>query len=160
MSQLLASVPIILALCRLLGPARATPYAILGAYLLMPSYGVDDNPTVWFTFNKLTAPGAALLAGVLLFDRGALLRFRPRWVDLPMLACIVAPLLSLAARPSIDIRGAVDNCWMTLTTFGVPYLLGRLYFADREACARARHCDRRGRAADDPGLFLRDLHGS
>jgi hypothetical protein len=133
MSELLASVPIILALCRLLGPARATPYAILGAYLLMPSFGVDDNPTIWFTINKLTVPGAALLAGVLLFDRGALLRFRPRWVDLPMLACIVAPLLSLAARPSIDIRGAVDNVWMALTIFGVPYLLGRLYFADREA---------------------------
>ena len=77
------------------------------------------------------APAAALL-GAAVFDGATLRRFRPRWVDLPMVAWCAWPLLqsvlqSLAtdavARPPGWLASLyLAGCW------GLPWLLGRLYF--------------------------------
>jgi hypothetical protein len=132
-AQLVASVPILLALVRWLGPRRASAVGVLGVFLLLPRYGVVEDPDIVFTFDKVAAAGASLAAGVLLFDRRALARFRPHWVDVPMLAYVASPLLSVAAGSSENPRRSVDESWLILAEWGVPYLLGRIYFADRGA---------------------------
>jgi hypothetical protein len=132
-AELVAIVPIILALVRVLGPRRASVVAILGVFLIAPSYGVEEDPSILLTFNKRVVAGASLAAGVLIFDRAALLRFRPRWVDLPMLAFVVSPLPSILIGRAVSLRSGVDETWMLFAQWGVPYVLGRVYLADREA---------------------------
>ena len=86
-----ASVPVILILCRAIGPGRAAPYAILGTFLILARTNPDDKIFGTITIDKLTVAGLSLALGVLLFDRKTLARARLHWVDGPMLLYIAAP---------------------------------------------------------------------
>jgi len=136
MALLVGCVPIIVALCRAIGPGRATRYAILGVYLLMPRYDPDEKLFGIFTFDKLTVAGLSLLIGVLFFDRKTLSRARPHWVDLPMLLYSISPLLGLLGGARADVTGAIDQSWRNFAEWGIPYALGRLYYADAEGPRR------------------------
>ncbi|MBJ6122757.1 hypothetical protein [Sphingomonas mollis] len=82
---------------------------------------------------------AALLWGVV-FDRRRVSRWRPHWIDLPMAAWCLWPLVDglIAATPSPSPLVAclyVTGCW------GLPWLLGRIWIAtadDRLALLRAQ----------------------
>ncbi len=97
------------------------PYWILGVSL----------PSIYF-FTKASVIGLSGLIGVLLVDRQTLSRFRLQSWDLPMVSWCVVPLLSGVANPqsfSYGLRGTVYQ----VLAWGVPYLLGRLYFSDVES---------------------------
>ncbi len=103
------------------------PYWILGVCL----------PAGYF-ITKATITGLTGLLGVLLFDGQKLRRFRPAICDIPMLVWCAVPFLSGAANHAAyesalrdGLRGAI---YQTLA-WGVPYLLGRLYFNDLESLA-------------------------
>jgi hypothetical protein len=71
------------------------------------------------------------VAGILLFGRDALVRFRPSWLDVPMATFVIAPLVSLAANDWTDAPLAYRFAWEHLTAWATVYLAGRLYFSDR-----------------------------
>ena len=125
-------------------PAVAVLGSFLGGWILLPvgnySRGLgrrrlsllDHRPRVAVGHAACTkawvASGSALL-GVVAFDRDALRRLRPTWLDAPIvLWCAVA---GAARRWSPTRRGLrprspsayLAGCW------GVPWLLGRLYFS-------------------------------
>ena len=98
------------------------PYWILGVGL----------PAEYFV-TKATITGLTALAGLLLFDRKGLRRFRPSLWDLPMILWCTVPLLSGIANHA----GYTGALWdglrgmlYQLLAWGVPYLLGRLYFTE------------------------------
>jgi hypothetical protein len=98
------------------------PYWIMSASL----------PAGYF-LTKATITSLTALAGVMLFDPRGLLRFRSSVWDLPMGLWCAVPLLSgLANRGAYQgalhqgLRGAAYQ----LLAWGVPYFLGRLYFAE------------------------------
>ncbi|GGG93277.1 hypothetical protein [Silvibacterium dinghuense] len=126
-------------------PPRIAFLAIfLGGWALLPAahYGHITTPfPYWILGNclpsdyfltKATISGFCGLLCLLLFYRDALRRFRLTLWDLPMLMWCVAPLLSGIANalPTGDI--ASMEAYQTLA-WGVPYLIGRLYFSDTGA---------------------------
>jgi hypothetical protein len=86
-------------------------------------------------FNKATAIGLGCLAGAILFDWSALRRFRPSWADLPILAWCLVPLASALTNGLTVIEGLTQTRYLVLT-WGVPYLLGRVYLTDPESLRR------------------------
>src|SRR5262249_40320041 len=89
-------------------------------------------------FTKNLTINYALMLAVLLYDSRRLLSFRPGWCDLPM---AVGWLRPLAAAPPNDpppdgswaIRDGLSQAFHQAATWGIPYLLGRLYFTDRDS---------------------------
>jgi hypothetical protein len=101
--------------------ADAFPYWILGTCL----------PSIHF-FTKATVTGMTCLLGILLFDRKVFRRFQLGFWDLPMLVWCAVPLLAALAN-SQALSVAICNELYQILAWGVPYLMGRLYFADVES---------------------------
>ena len=96
------------------------PYWILGLSL----------PSSYF-FTKASVLGACCLLGVLLVDRRVFNGFRPTYWDLPMLFWCIVPFFSAVANPQSFSTGLRGVLYLALA-WGVPYLMGRLYFSDTE----------------------------
>ncbi|GJM18072.1 MAG: hypothetical protein DHS20C14_02850 [Phycisphaeraceae bacterium] len=120
-------------------------YALAWMFLPMAEYDWSGLPR----FNKTAAASYAALLGVMLFDHRTLLSYKPRLIDLPMLAWCLVPFASVLANGPLSPPGAPDvqlwaqtplrvydafsTTWEQTLAWGVPYLLGRLYFTTRES---------------------------
>jgi hypothetical protein len=142
----LAFVLAALAVFRWRPPAQAVLLVFLGGWLVLPvghfpPGAADAEFPYWITglavpsdmllTKAWVAPAAALL-GLLVFDRSALLRLRPVWMDAPVLLWCAWPLLQSAlvehARPAgVWSSLYLAGCW------GLPWLLGRACFASPDA---------------------------
>jgi len=96
----------------------AFPYWILGTCL----------PSIHF-FTKASVTSMTCVLGILLFDRKAFGRFQLSFWDLPMLTWCAVPLLSALANTQGLAATALGELYQILA-WGVPYLMGRLYFND------------------------------
>jgi hypothetical protein len=141
----LAWVVATLALFRFFKPAVAVLAGYLGGWILLPvgvypAGAADAVSPYWIIglalpsdmpVSKAGIAAASALLGVAVFDRGALRRLRPAWLDVPVvLWCLwpwIASLFNDEPRPSAALASVyLVACW------GVPWLLGRLYFASRD----------------------------
>jgi hypothetical protein len=109
---------------------RALCLSFLAAWLFLPiaDYELPGIPD----FNKSSAIALSALVVIALFQGRRLLSLRARWVDAPMLAWCLCPI---ASSLSNDL-GLYDGLAASLTHFikwGIPYLVGRLYFAELPA---------------------------
>jgi hypothetical protein len=104
---------------------EAFPYWIVGVCL----------PTNYL-LTKALVTGLTGLAGVLVFHRADLSRFRPMVVDLPMAVWCCVPVLSAVAHWSTHHGGLAEAAYQTIS-WGVPWLLGRIYFCDRDSLLKA-----------------------
>jgi hypothetical protein len=94
------------------------PYWILGTCL----------PSNHF-FTKATVTGISGLLGILFFNRRSFNRFQLSIWDFPMLGWCIVPIFSTVANQQsigVGLRGGLYQ----LLVWGVPYLVGRLYFSD------------------------------
>ncbi|MGA3343305.1 MAG: hypothetical protein ABSC76_00420 [Terracidiphilus sp.] len=98
--------------------ADAFPYWILGVCL----------PTD-HSLTKATATGLAALAGILFVHFSDLKKFRPSICDLPMAVWCCVPLLSATAHWNTLHEALIGAIYQTVS-WGVPWLLGRIYFSD------------------------------
>jgi hypothetical protein len=131
-----------LAVFRFLPAAVAVLVVFLGGWIVLPvgvfppGSSAVDFP-YWITglavpsdmlFTKAWAAPAAALLGVLVFDRAALMRLRPVWADLPLALWCLWPLLQSAGAAQPQPAGWVASLYL-VGSWGLPWLLGRLYFA-------------------------------
>ena len=130
---LAAWIPATMILFRVLGPRRAALIGLFGGFILLPR---DEITIGIFHLKKGSIAGLGLLAGVLVSDPKALIRARPRWVDLPMIAFVALPIASFAANGFVGWDYSSDLIAQHLASWGLPYLIGRLYFGDREGPRR------------------------
>jgi len=122
-------IPLVLVLFVLMRPRRAVIAAYLIAWLFLPMaiFRLPGLPD----YSKVSATTVGVLLGVMLFDMGRLLSFRPRWFDLPMLVWCLCPFMSSL----LNGQGAYDGVSAVAThvvVWGLPYLTGRVYFSDQE----------------------------
>ena len=120
-------------LFRMKGPRLAVVAAVLGGLLLLPRDSAILPVFGIFAINKRTVTGVSILLGILLFDWRTLLRARPKLVDLPMIAFVMEPLVSLAMNRFADSLDALAIVWGNFAEWSIPYLAGRLYFGTRDS---------------------------
>ena len=133
---LLAWTPLVVVLFRVLGRRRGTLFAVIGGYLSLPPTVVYLPGRLHiFLFDKQAAIGLALGVSMLIWDARTLFRFRPRPIDVPVLA-----LMAWAAAASV--LGQYVEWEVATLILGrrvwwlAPYLAGRLYFGDVDGARR------------------------
>jgi hypothetical protein len=123
-------IPVILLIFALLPPRRAVLTAFLFAWLFLPMAGYELRGLPDYTKRSATSLGVVL--AMVIFHSEWLFALRPRWIDLPMTTfCVLCPFVSSLTNG----LGVYDGCSMVLsyvTTWGLPYLIGRVYFTRLE----------------------------
>lgn len=142
--SLLGWTPVVLLLFLALRPRRAVIVAFIAAWLFLP-VNVPDSLFIRGLPepDKMTVTCLAVMLGTLIFDKGRLLTFRPKRFDIPMILWCIAPLLSsltntdstVWGHPPIDnpVYDGLSEALKQSVTWGLPYLIGRVYFTDAAA---------------------------
>jgi hypothetical protein len=121
---------------------KAAAACLVGGWLVLPTARFDASAAVEFPYwimpaclpsddwiTKARVIGVALLVGVMAFDPKSWLRFRPSFFDLPILGWCLVPLASGPANGASPAGSLADAAYLAMA-WGVPYLVGRLYFSD------------------------------
>lgn len=124
---LLSWLPIVMVMFMTMPPRRAVICAFLGAWLFLPMFGY--NLKLLPDYTKMTATCVGVLLGAMIFDLDRMLSFRPKWWDLPMLGWCFAPVPASISN-NLGLYDALSEAQMQLVTWGLPYLIGRIYFSD------------------------------
>jgi hypothetical protein len=106
---------------------RAAMVAYIAAWMFLPQAGIEVSGLPDIT--KVTAPAIGVMLGILLFDPNRLFSFRPSWVDLPLLVWFLAGYASSVTN-DLGWYDGLSTVLQDVFTWGVPYLVGRLYFND------------------------------
>jgi tetratricopeptide (TPR) repeat protein len=118
--------PLVVTVLFALMPGRkAVTIAVIGAWLCLPPYTLPINGLP--DYSKSVAASLGMLAGTLLFAPDRLLHFRPRWFDMPMLGWCLCGMLSSLSN-DLGIYDGLSSILTQVVLWGLPYLLGRLYF--------------------------------
>jgi hypothetical protein len=123
---------------------RAILLVFVGGWAVLPTanYTPTTDPFPYWILSasiatdyfltKATILGFSGLLGLLLFDRASVRRLSLTFWDIPMIMWCIVPMLSAIANPvpfSTGLRGEAYQ----LLAWGVPYLLGRIYFTDTDS---------------------------
>ena len=118
---------VVVMLFSLMSARRAVLVSFIGAVLFLPQAAITlpGLPDI----TKISVTSFSVLLAVALFDTARLLRFRLSWVDLPMLAWCLAPLPSSIVN-GLGVYDGAAGALSEMFTWGIPYLIGRIYFND------------------------------
>jgi hypothetical protein len=121
-------IPVVVGLFAMMPPRRAVLTSFLIAWLFLPiaGYKIEGLPA----YTKMSATCVGALLGAALFDRGRLLSFRLGWIDVPMLIWCLCPFAS-SLMNDLGAYDGLSAAFAQTVTWGLPYLLGRVYFTDR-----------------------------
>src|SRR3954452_24354541 len=123
-------VPFVLLIFSVMTPRRAVIFAYIGGWLFLPMLkiklkGIPD-------LDKVTASSFGVLLGAILFDARTLMKFRPKWFDLPMFCWCVCPFITSMVQ-KVGAYDGMSNVVNQMGVWGIPYYIGRCYFKDLEA---------------------------
>jgi hypothetical protein len=110
-----------------LPPRRALFAAFLGAWLFLPQAGIPIPGLP--DLDRISATSLGALLGVAMFDARRLFDFRPSWIDLPIVSWFAAVFMSSIVN-GLGIYDGAATMLGEIFTWGIPYLLGRLYIND------------------------------
>jgi hypothetical protein len=122
-------IPAILLIFSALPPRRAVTVAFIFAWLFLPYAGYDLPGFPDYTKKSATSMGV-LLATVLLRSDW-LFSLRPRWLDLPMATWCLCPIASSLSN-GLGLYDGLSASFDYFVTWGLPYLIGRVYFSRLE----------------------------
>jgi hypothetical protein len=124
---LLAYIPFAIAMFIFLPPRKAVIWDFLIAWLFLP---MSHLPLHGFTdLNKMSAACVGSLIGALAFDSPTIFAFRPKIWDIPMFIWCICPGISSLAN-DMGPYDAVSAIAYQVTSWGLPYFVGRIYFND------------------------------
>ena len=122
-------IPLVVVLYAFVPARTAATFSIIVGWLMLPPFtlqigGLPD-------FSKVTASAISIVIGTLFFGADRLTSFRPRWFDIPILLwCLTAIPTSLYNGLGLYDGLSVALNWSLV--WGLPYLLGRIYFGTPE----------------------------
>lgn len=122
-------IPVVLGLFRLLPPQRAAAVSFALAWMFLPvyAYPLPGIPN----YTKMSATCAGVLLSAFIFDKERLLAFRVRWIDAPMILWFMSTLPASLTN-GLGLYDGVAGSFDQFVTWGMPYLVGRIYFTDLE----------------------------
>ncbi|MFA6241705.1 MAG: hypothetical protein WC655_12305 [Candidatus Hydrogenedentales bacterium] len=120
---------VLIALFLVLPSRRATIAAFVFAWLFLPvaEYNIVGLPD----WNKMSATSISIFVATLLFDPNRILQLRPRWIDCAMVLLCVCPLFSSLTN-DLGVYDGLSSVFRQTVRWGLPYLVGRMYFSDIE----------------------------
>ncbi len=104
--------------------AVVTGFLIAWLFLPVTAYGIKGLPD----FSKMLATNLGVLGAIALCDRRRLNALRPRWIDLPMIVWCLCPFASSMSN-GLGAYDGLSAVFAHCTTWGVPYAIGRMYYA-------------------------------
>ena len=115
-------------------PARlAVVIALIASWLFLPELAFPLK--LMPDYTKSTATSLGIIIGALALDPGGrIFKFKPSWVDLPILVWCIVPFFSSVSN-QIAGTGLYDGTSVMVQHFviyGGPWLIGRLYFTTPE----------------------------
>lgn len=118
---------IVVVLFATIQPRTAVTIGYLGAWLLLPvaAYQLPGLPN----YGKMEAASYGAIVGALLFDLPRLGSLRFKWLDIAAIVWCLCPI----ASSLVNGLGVYDGCsasYIQTFAWGVPYLMGRIYFSD------------------------------
>ncbi len=119
--------PLTLLLFTVLTPRRAILASIIGGWLFLPVAGFEIRGLPNYT--KLTAVVVGCLMGAMLFDLRSFLKLTPSLLDFPIIVLCLAPL-GTSVTNDLGVYDGLSGVLEQIITWGIPYVLGRVYFAD------------------------------
>jgi hypothetical protein len=141
---LLVWIPLSIAFCSRYPLRIAFLLIFVGGWAVLPAAHYTPSPDpfpYWilgtslatdYFITKATIIGFSGLLCFLIFDRRAIRNFRLTLWDMPMLLWCMAPMLSAIAN-ALPMTDLLRGEGYQLLAWGVPYLLGRIYFSDTGA---------------------------
>ena len=124
---LLGWIPISIVLLFVLPAQRAVVASIVGAWLLLPPAAIPISGLP--DYDKMMAATLGIMLGTLIFQPNRLLEFRPRLFDLPMVCWCLCPMIS-SLDNGLGLYDGLSAALGNTVRWGLPYLVGRLYFGD------------------------------
>ncbi len=114
----------------LLPARRAVILSFVAGWMFLPNYDykISSLPNI----DKTAVICLAVLAAMFFLDTRRLLRFRPRWIDLPMLLLCCGPFASSLTN-GLGPKDGVYESVHEILLWGLPWLIGRMYFTDLES---------------------------
>jgi hypothetical protein len=125
---LYAYLPAMLIAFAVLPARRAALLAYLLAWLFLPlkAFHLPGLPE----YSKVSAAAYACLLGSLIFHSGQLLRIRPGWLDIPVVAYVLAPILTNTIGGGAGLYEGIATSNTEFMLWGIPWIMGRAYFSD------------------------------
>ena len=122
-------IPISLCLFFIIPPRRALISTLIVGWLVLPCGQISfvGMPEI----TKATSISIALILGTIFFCSDRINHFRPSWMDLPMLIWCVCPFLSSLSN-NLGLYDGLSGIQTNLIWWGIPYLVGRICFSDRQ----------------------------
>lgn len=119
----------VILLFALLPARRAIITGMLVAWLFLPMTGfkLSGLPDI----TKMSITCVSVLLGISLFDPGGFARIRGSWSDFAMVCWLIVPVPSCVIS-GFGIYEGLSACLNHLLAWGIPYLIGRMYFTTPE----------------------------
>jgi hypothetical protein len=131
---LIGWIPVVLVIFSMLPPRRAATVAFVVAWLFLPvaAFKIPGIPV----YDKMTATCVGILLAAVIFDLRQMtcLSFCPHLIDLPMIVYCLCPLATAWANdPELTTKDGLQWTMANCISWGLPYLIGRIYFANARA---------------------------
>ena len=124
-TALYAAIPLSVLCFLFLKPRHAVLVAYIGGWMFLPCLGIKMRGIPDLT--KLTVTSFGVLLGAMVFDLKMLLKFRPKWYDLPMLLWCIFPYWT-SVKNGLGEWDGYSSVVLQASTWGIPYFIGRCYF--------------------------------
>ena len=134
---LLVWMPLVVFLFNTMPPRTAVANLFVSAWLLLPITGIAVPGLPDYT--KMSSTLIGVMIWIITFDQARLGSLRFRWFDLPAAILVTEPFMTALLNdlgPYEGVAAVIDHMF----TWGLPYIVGRLYLNDVEgakALARA-----------------------
>jgi hypothetical protein len=112
-----------------LKPRTAVLACLFAGWLLLPQakFALSGLPD----YTRVTAVMLGIVVGISLCDIGRVARIRLSRLDLPIVIFCMCPFASSLTN-GLGIYDGISGVLTASITYGIPYFIGRLYFADRQ----------------------------
>ena len=161
-----------LLLFRFVAPATAVAVTCFAGWLILPvgNYPAGSAEALlpyWITgaavpsdmlLTKAWWPPVIALAGALLMDRETLARWRPGWIDLPIILWCLWPIGQWPFVVNPDPQPWIASLYLT-AAWAAPWLLGRVYFCGDDGGRRLMTAIVAGLAVITPIALIESILG-
>ena len=121
-------IPMVLYLFTKYKPEQAVIVAFFGALMFLP---MEKLQVPLILYNKMTATAMGVMIAIKMYDPEKLEGASINPVDIPMILWISSGFLASITN-GLGPKDGLQESFTTFTTWGIPYIAGRIYFSNAE----------------------------